>query len=94
MLIVEAQEGAPIAPGLPFSFVYEGRPSVELLTGWHCSMGTERLDRGRLAHTLTVADPRKRSWGPVCDPRTAAREAAGLRPSAEAAPCAVSAKCQ
>ena len=57
MPFVTGQEGPPIAPELPFSFVYGGRPSVELLPGWDRAARSTRLDEGRLAHTVALTDP-------------------------------------
>jgi len=43
--------------GLPFSFVYDGRPSGELLSGWERSMTDEEIDTARRCRTLTLTDP-------------------------------------
>ena len=42
----------------PFSFVYDGQPSAELLPSWKLERASRKLDQERTAHTLTYADPR------------------------------------
>ncbi|MHB0961021.1 MAG: NPCBM/NEW2 domain-containing protein [Pirellulaceae bacterium] len=41
----------------PFSFVFGGRPSAELLSGWPCTRQTRQLSAERTEHTLTYTDP-------------------------------------
>jgi alpha-galactosidase len=41
----------------PFSFVYGGRPSVELLGAWRTGRQTQMLDDARTRHVLTWTDP-------------------------------------
>ncbi len=43
--------------GLPFSFVYDGKPSSELLPTWEKKTKTETLDENRIAQTITWTDP-------------------------------------
>ena len=43
--------------GLPFSFVYGGRPSRELLKGWQRSEKSENVDPARTKRTVQYADP-------------------------------------
>ncbi len=45
-------DGAP-----PFSFVYDGRPSSDLLKTWRMTHDIERLDTQRTRHTLVYLDP-------------------------------------
>jgi alpha-galactosidase len=45
---------------LPFSFIYEGRPSASLMTTWTRKMSRRRLDPARTQITLTWTDPRTR----------------------------------
>ena len=42
---------------LPFSFVYGGHASAELLQGWSRNLADRRLDDWRTEHTRTSADP-------------------------------------
>lgn len=57
MPISEGQDGPPIAEGLPFSFVYGGRPSSELLPGWDREVASAVLEDGSIAYTVTLTDP-------------------------------------
>jgi len=41
----------------PFSFIYDGKASTELLKSWKGSGSRQRLDPKRTEHTLTYADP-------------------------------------
>lgn len=41
---------------LPFSFVFSGKPSADLLDGWKASRDSRSLDNGRTEHTLTWTD--------------------------------------
>jgi len=41
----------------PFSFVYDGKPSAELLKSWQARHDTQKLDAQRTEHTLTYTDP-------------------------------------
>ncbi|MHB8523339.1 MAG: NPCBM/NEW2 domain-containing protein [Limisphaerales bacterium] len=43
---------------LPFSFVYDGKPSAELLKGWEATRGSTNLDEQRTERTLTWTDPK------------------------------------
>jgi len=43
---------------VPFSFIYEGRPSDELLTAWPKKTESKKLDGGRTQHTFTWTDPK------------------------------------
>lgn len=45
------------ASDLPFSFIYGGRPSRELLDGWHYSARTQYMPGDVVARTLTFTDP-------------------------------------
>jgi alpha-galactosidase len=40
----------------PFSFLYDGKPSTELLKQWIVTRDTQKLDTQRTGHTLTYAD--------------------------------------
>ena len=46
-----------LTPAMPFSFVYDGRPSVDLLTSWKGSAET-REEPGRVVHTVCWTDPK------------------------------------
>ena len=48
---------APYTTAPPFSFVYDGRPSRELLDGWKVSRQSRPLDDRRTQHTLSYTDP-------------------------------------
>ena len=41
-----------------FSFVYDGKPSADLLGGWKREHATRKLDDQRTEHTLTWTDPK------------------------------------
>jgi alpha-galactosidase len=43
---------------LPFSFVYDGKPSGDLLPLWSKKATTKRLDKARAARTVTCVDPK------------------------------------
>ncbi|MGA2659942.1 MAG: alpha-galactosidase [Verrucomicrobiota bacterium] len=45
-------------PAPPFSFIYGGRPFLELLRDWTCERGAKRLDDQRTERTLTYTDPK------------------------------------
>jgi len=45
------------APAPPFSFIYGGHPSSELLKDWKCERGSKTLDARRTEHTLAWTDP-------------------------------------
>jgi alpha-galactosidase len=44
----------------PFSFVYGGKPSAELLKDWQFTRVAEKLDDARTRYTLTWTDPKTR----------------------------------
>jgi alpha-galactosidase len=41
----------------PFSFVYDGHPSAELLKRWEAKRATRKLDEKRTEYTVTYTDP-------------------------------------
>ena len=45
-------------PEVPFSFVYGGKPSVELLKTWKLERASKQLDDQRTERTLTWTDPK------------------------------------
>ncbi len=47
----------PLTTDAPFSFVYDGRPSADLLPGWPLTRERAELDENRTRHTLTWRDP-------------------------------------
>ena len=49
--------GAGKAPAPPFSFIYGGRPSAELLKGWKYEQTSKPLDQQRTERTLSWTDP-------------------------------------
>jgi alpha-galactosidase len=53
-------QGHPLNPGSkpPFSFVYDRRPSAELLKVWSKTTETKQLDGKRTEHTLAWSDPK------------------------------------
>jgi len=51
-----AEQGRPIAE-IPFSFVYGGRPSTELLPKWKSESKDEQPDAKRTVRTLSFTDP-------------------------------------
>jgi alpha-galactosidase len=51
----EVAEGK--AAAFPFSFIYGGHPSAELLKDWKFERGSKKLDEQRTGHTLTWTDP-------------------------------------
>ncbi|MBN2559589.1 MAG: NPCBM/NEW2 domain-containing protein [Phycisphaerae bacterium] len=52
-----ARQALP-APGVPFTFVYGGQPSTEILPEWRRQVSTERLDATRTRRILTLTDPK------------------------------------
>jgi alpha-galactosidase len=48
---------APLAPELPFSFRYDGRPSGQFLREWLFRRDTRKLDESRTEHTLSWSHP-------------------------------------
>ncbi len=50
-------QAALLAQGPPFSFVYDGRSSTELLAKWAVTRAQRRIDAERMEHTVTYADP-------------------------------------
>ena len=51
-----AQRGGPLG-GVPFSFVYGGKPSAELLPNWKAAEKVEEVDAKTRRRTLTFTDP-------------------------------------
>ena len=51
-----AARGGPVA-GIPFSFVYGGKPSAELLPQWRAAQKEEAVDAATRRRTLTFTDP-------------------------------------
>jgi alpha-galactosidase len=47
-----------LAPGIPFSFVYGGKPSAELLPTWNKAGDRQSAEHGRQRHVVTYTDPR------------------------------------
>ena len=45
-------------PQLPFSFIYDGKKSEELLAAWPKKTTTKKLDECRTQHTLVWTDPK------------------------------------
>ncbi len=56
-LTLHAGERAPYSTELPFSFVYAGKPSAELLTKWKSERSSRQLDSQRTQRTLVWTDP-------------------------------------
>jgi len=52
-----SESGPAVEAGPPFSFLYGGRPSAELLPGWKRGLSWRMLDAERRETTLTYADP-------------------------------------
>jgi alpha-galactosidase len=50
-------------PSVPFSFIYDARPSADLLKSWEFNSSRRDLDRRRTEYTLTYTD---RASGLVC----------------------------
>ena len=48
---------APYSTDLPFSFTYDGKPSVDLLKTWKLARDSRPLDQQRTEHTLTWTEP-------------------------------------
>lgn len=46
------------SPQIPFSFIYEGKKSENLLPSWSKKRATKRLDDVRTQHTLSWTDPK------------------------------------
>jgi len=56
-LPIGGQKG-PYTTEPPFSFIYGGRPSAELLKSWELKRSERKLDGQRTEHTLTYTDPK------------------------------------
>jgi alpha-galactosidase len=54
------QSAAPevFSTGLPFSFLYGGNPSTDLIRDWKVERDHKSLDDHRMQHTITCTDPR------------------------------------
>jgi len=52
-----AEHFDPGSPVLPFSFVFGGRPSSELLNGWTRAIKHRKPTEQLIQHQLTLADP-------------------------------------
>ncbi|MBL7223728.1 MAG: alpha-galactosidase [Candidatus Brocadiae bacterium] len=50
--------GVQALPEPPFSFVYDGRPSVELLPTWKRQHAARKLDAQRTEHVVTYTEPK------------------------------------
>ena len=50
-------QAQPYTTDAPFSFIYNGKPSSELLKTWKFSKSKKKLDDNRIQHTLTYTDP-------------------------------------
>src|SRR5260370_20775824 len=44
----------------PFSFIYNGQASAELVKGWQVNRSARQLDARRTEHTVTYTDPNTR----------------------------------
>jgi len=56
--ILKGQDGLPYDKGVPFSFIYDGKPSAELLGTWRAECDRRRLDDARSQVTLKYTDPK------------------------------------
>jgi alpha-galactosidase len=54
--LVEGTARKPISTEPPFSFVYDGKPSATLLSGWKAVRATRELDAARVEHKVTYRD--------------------------------------
>ncbi|MCX6902485.1 MAG: alpha-galactosidase [Verrucomicrobia bacterium] len=52
----ESTERRLFSSAPPFSFLYDGKPSLALLAGWPCQREARKLDAQRTEHTLTWSD--------------------------------------
>lgn len=55
---VETSKSAERTSELPFAFLYDGKPSDELLATWPKKTQKEKLDASRTQHTIIWTDPR------------------------------------
>jgi alpha-galactosidase len=55
---VEARLGSKSVSSLPFSFLYEGKPSSTLLPSWKVEQTTRNLDEHRTERVVALVDPR------------------------------------
>jgi len=55
--VLKGQQVKQYAPDPPFSFVYGGKPSAELLRQWKLARRHKRLDDHRTEHTIEYTDP-------------------------------------
>ncbi len=63
MLLDEMPLLREMRPQIPFSFVYDGKPSSEFLGGWARTVTDKRIDATRTRRTVTYKDPKT---GLVC----------------------------
>jgi alpha-galactosidase len=54
--LIDLQKVEKVGP--PFSFVYDGKPSGELLKTWKRELDTKKLDQNRTEFTLRYTDPK------------------------------------
>ena len=52
-----AQLTGTLGSGVPFSFVYDGKPAKEFLASWQKSETVHPLSGGRTLRTITYRDP-------------------------------------
>jgi alpha-galactosidase len=57
-LPIMGQARQPLTSEPPFSFVYDGKPSGELLKSWTLKRESSKLDEQRTQYTLTWTDPK------------------------------------
>ena len=48
---------ATLENGVPFSFVYDGKPAKQFLASWQKSETVQPLSEGRTLRTITYRDP-------------------------------------
>ena len=55
---IETRLDAKSISNLPFSFVYDGRPSASVFSSWRPEQAERRLDENRTERTIALTDPK------------------------------------
>ena len=56
-LPIEGQQKSPYTTEPPFSFIYDGKPSSELLSLWKIERQSKEIDNNRIEHKIIYTDP-------------------------------------
>jgi alpha-galactosidase len=58
MALMDGPSRRPYGTDIPFSFVYDGRASIDALKDWKMDRKSEKIDASRTRHTTTYTDPK------------------------------------